>query len=101
MRTAATGMDVERVRRIVLDGLRDHPARVFLFGSRAEGRASRSSDIDVGILPIDPLPRGLLTELREILENSTVLPTVDLVDLSDVEPDFRDRVIREGVAWTI
>ena len=93
-------MDVERVRRIVLDGLGNHRARVFFFGSRAEGRAGRSSDIDVGILPIDPLPSGLLTELREVLENSSVLPMVDLVDLSDVEPDFRERVIRDGVAWT-
>lgn len=87
------------VRRIVLEGLRGHRARVYLFGSRARGEARRASDIDVAILPLNPLPPGLLSSIRESLEESHVPYKVDVVDLSQVEPTFRERVEREGIPW--
>lgn len=90
---------LNEVRRIVLEGLRGHRARVYLFGSRARGQARRASDIDVSILPLAPLPLGLLSSIRESLEESHVPYTVDLVDLSLVEPAFRQRVEREGTLW--
>ncbi len=42
-------------------------ARVFLFGSWARGDARRYSDIDVAILPAEPLPAGFLLDLQEAL----------------------------------
>ncbi|HET7292884.1 MAG TPA: nucleotidyltransferase domain-containing protein [Vicinamibacteria bacterium] len=97
--TGSAATDLDEVQRIVLAGLAPHRAQVFLFGSRAEGRPARGSDIDVGILPLEPLPPGLLTDIAEALENSRVLYAVDLVDLSRVEPSFRERVAREGIRW--
>jgi len=92
--------DVEEVRRIVLGLLGSRRARVWLFGSRSGGRVGRASDIDVAVLPLEPLPAGLLGEIRESLESSRVLPTVDLVNLLDAEPGLRARVEREGIEWT-
>ena len=43
--------DLDEARRIVLEGLRPHAARVWLFGSRAHGEAGRAPDIDVAVLP--------------------------------------------------
>ena len=91
--------DLEEVRRIVLEGLRGHPARVWLFGSFARGTPARTSDIDVGVLPLEPLPAGLMAEIREALEESLVIYPVDLVDLSEASPQFRERVAGEGLAW--
>ena len=91
--------DLQEVRRIVNAGLRGHPARVYLFGSWAKGCPSRTSDIDVAVLPLAPLPEGLLSEIRETLEDSLVVYPVDLVDLSEAPLGFRDRVLREGVLW--
>jgi uncharacterized protein len=91
--------DLAETRRIVLDGLSNHKARVFLFGSRARGEARSASDIDVGVLPAAPLPFGLLGEIRERLEESTIPFEVDLVDLSEAGESFRRRVEREGIAW--
>ena len=90
---------VETVRRIVLDGLRGTGARVFLFGSRAGGTVHPASDMDVAVLPPAPLPVGMLATIREALDESTVPFTVDLVDLSEVDSAFRDRVLAEGVPW--
>lgn len=92
--------DLAEVRRIVLGALSRCQARVWLFGSHARGEAVRGSDIDVAILALEPLPEGLLGEIRHTLENSQVLFPVDLVDLATAEPALRDVVEREGIAWT-
>ena len=92
--------DLDEVRRIVLRGLRGRQVRVYLFGSRARGRTDRRSDIDVAVLPVEPLPAGVLSAIQEALEESRVPYPVDLVDLSRSAPAFRRRVIEEGTVWT-
>ena len=92
--------DIEEVRRIVLEGLGKHRARVWLFGSRAQQAGGRGSDIDIAVLPLDPLPAGTLARIEEALDNSLVLYPVDLVDLSSAEPALRERVERDGIPWT-
>lgn len=91
--------DLQRVRQIVLEGLGSLRARVWLFGSRASAEGGRGSDIDVAILPLEPVPDGLLVRVREALDESPVLYPVDLVDLSAADPALRDHVEREGVVW--
>lgn len=95
-------VDLDEVRRIVLSGLQGHRVRVYLFGSRAKGQGGTSSDIDVAVLPLelDALPEGLLSTIRESLEESRVPFMVDLLDLSQTDPAFRARVLREGVLWS-
>jgi uncharacterized protein len=95
----AADADIELARRIVLDGLKGHPCAVFLFGSRATRTAGPASDLDVAIWPQQPLPLGLLAEIADALEESPILLTVDLVDLSGCDGAFRQRVVEEGIAW--
>lgn len=92
---------LNKVREIVLDGLRGHQARVYLFGSRVTGRAGRASDIDVAVFSMTPLPPGVLSAIRESLEESDVPYTVDLVDLAWADAAFRERVEREGMLWNV
>lgn len=94
------GQDEELVRRIVTDALRGHPVRIFLFGSRARGDASSVSDFDVAILSDEPLPREVLSRIRESLEESRLPVTVDLVDLTAAPATLRARVFEEGREWT-
>lgn len=83
----------------MLGALRRHRARVWLFGSHARGEAVRGSDVDVAVLALEPLPEGLLEEIRQALEDSQVLFPVDLVDLSSAGTDLRERVEQEGIPW--
>lgn len=87
------------VRRLVLDTLGNERANVYLFGSWARGEATRLSDVDVAIDAQAPLPRGTLARLRERLEESHVPYHVDVVDLTRATPEFRSRVLAEGVLW--
>jgi len=92
--------DLDLVRQIVLGRLKSYNVRVYLFGSRAAGKARRLSDIDVAVLPLQPVPRYIFSEIRETLEESDVLYPVDLVDLSEADEKIRQRVLKEGILWT-
>lgn len=61
--------------------------------------AHLSSDVDVAVPPLSPLPTGLLAEVREVLEDSLIPLRVDLVDLSETDSPFREAVLREGIPW--
>ena len=92
--------DLAEVRRVVLGKLGELPARIFLFGSRARGDARRASDIDIALESAAPLPIELLAEIRDALEDSRVLPRVDVVDLMRASAELRRRVHEEGIQWT-
>jgi len=75
---------------------------VYLFGSRAEGRGHRESDVDVGVL----MDREALPTRRERFDASLRLGSdlsvalaperIDLVVLNDVPPLFARRIVTEG-----
>ncbi len=92
-------LDLEIVRSIVLEKLSGYPVRVYLFGSRARGEAHRTSDIDVAVQPLGPLPAWVLAELRAALEESDCLAQVDVVNLEEAAPAPRERVFEEGILW--
>jgi predicted nucleotidyltransferase len=91
---------IRRVREIVLQGLKGQAVEVYLFGSRAAGRAGAVSDIDVAVNPLKPLPAGLLSRIREELEESNVPYRVDLVDLSRLGNEWLERVRAVGERWS-
>ena len=100
VRECAEEPSLGEARQIVLKILGHHAVRVFLCGSRARCRAGSQSDIDIAILPLSPLPVGILSDLREALEESTIPYDVDIIDLSTVGETFRDKVLSEGIVWT-
>ncbi len=99
-RTGKTAVDdLAEARRIVRECLGSYNVRVYLFGSRALGKAGPASDIDIAVLPSEPLPPWILSDLRERLEESRIPFKADVVDLSTADPAFQARVIKEGILW--
>jgi len=92
---------LKQIRKLILNSLKGQKFQIFLFGSQVSGRAGRASDIDIAILPITVFPRGVLSQIREELEESNIPYSVDLVDLSRSNPGFVQRVREEGVAWIL
>ena len=90
---------LEEAKRIILAGLKGYNVAVFLFGSRARGTAGPISDIDVAIYPKECLPAGLLSTIREELEESGIPYSVDLVDLTQLSQSWLEKIQRDGVAW--
>ncbi|WP_342303808.1 nucleotidyltransferase domain-containing protein [Methanolobus sp. ZRKC5] len=90
---------IQKVKTAVLEVFENEDVRIILFGSRARGNAHYTSDIDIGILPSGKCDRKKITVLRADLEEMNIPYTVDLVDLSIVSEDFRQKVLDEGEVW--
>jgi predicted nucleotidyltransferase len=70
--------------------------QISLFGSRATDQYHDVSDFDIGVLASRDISREL-SIARELLEDSTIPFTVDLVDLSAASEEFATQVQREGI----
>lgn len=57
---------------------------VFLFGSLAEGRASRSADIDIGVFCLPGVDREKMAMMKaELTEKIKTLRDIDVIDFSE------------------
>ncbi len=91
--------NLEFVKNLILKKLSPYKVRIYFFGSRAKGNAQPTSDIDIAILPLEPLPLGVLSLLREELEESTIPYTVDIVDITKTSARFKKQIQQEGTLW--
>lgn len=64
-------------------------ALVWVFGSRATGRAKKFSDLDLCIKADKPLGLNVMSALAEDFSESDLPWKVDVVDWSTTNPDFR------------
>ncbi len=88
------------IQKAIAETLVGIPCTVYLFGSRATGRARQASDVDLAVLAERDVSVPL-SLLRERLEQSSIPYTVDVVDLSLTAATFAARVKQEGqVLWT-
>ena len=87
--------DIEKAIKVIF---KDKEIKVFIFGSRARGDHTPRSDLDLAFLSEEDISYELAL-LREILEESNLTFTVDVVDLSRTSKDFRETVMREGRLW--
>jgi uncharacterized protein len=90
---------IQDLKSLVLETLKEENITVVLFGSRARGDFNQVSDIDVGVLPGKNFDRRKLIFLKDRIENLNIPYTVDVVDLSRVSEDFKEKALREGVVW--
>ena len=77
----------------ILAKYRDAIAKAEIFGSRARGDYSKTSDLDIAV----SLSRPVLPALAEALENSLLPYKVDLIDLANVQNEtLAENIRREG-----
>ena len=93
--------DLELASRVIRAHLAGRNVRVRLFGSRARGDSRTWSDIDVAVQANATLPAGVLSTLREALEESSCLLNVDVVDWNDADAELRESITREGIEWIV
>ena len=82
--------EIEMVRSILARNLAP-PVRVYAFGSRVHGRALKAfSDLDLCLAP-SAIPETV-SRLREAFEDSDLPYKVDVVDWSELSPEFREAI---------
>src|SRR5271169_1170298 len=72
--------------------------KVWVFGSRATGRARRYSDLDLAIDAGRPLTLDEIAGLTEAFSDSDLPYRVDLVDWRDIDDRWRRIIMAERVA---
>lgn len=74
--------------------------KVYLFGSRATGKESSGSDIDIALDMGSPIPRQTMFKILDDIEETTVPVNVDLIDLQTTSGEFKENILAEGILWT-
>lgn len=88
------------VKDMVLRIVASYNCAVFLFGSRAEGKYSRSSDYDIGIEGLD---KESFEEaewmIKALMDGSPIPHNIDVVNFDTVDEDFKKIAKRSVVVW--
>ncbi len=87
---------MDQIKAILARALQNQPCEVYLFGSRAVGKARADSDFDVAVSADVDVSREL-SQAREMLEESNIPFMFDVVDLRLASPAFREAVLKQGV----
>ena len=97
--TASTGRvrHLEREIAAVVGPMVPAGFRVYLFGSRASGRAHRRSDFDIGVVGPSAVDGSVLERMRDALDLLPTLHRFDVVDLMTTTPRFRERALRTAI----
>lgn len=92
-------IDTQRIVEILRSVPGTEQARTVLFGSQARGDAVFGSDIDIGIESVDgtPLPHGLLADIEEAFDNSSLEERVQVVDLARASAAFRREALSHAI----
>lgn len=84
-----TNDELNLLRKVVIVPLAQRGAKVWCFGSRATGKNSKHSDIDLMVEASDDLS-ALIGEVREAIVESSFPYKVDIVDLRHFAHEYRD-----------
>ena len=96
------GLKDEKRRKIIALSLAIFPnAKIYLFGSRAEGIYRETSDIDIAIDTGEKINPQKIYELQNILAASSVLRKIDVVDYRRTSFDFLEEIDRNKVEWKV
>ena len=76
-------------------------ALVWVFGSRAKYKTKFNSDIDLAVESSTKLPVQTVILLKEAFDESLLPYKVDLVDLNDIEPNFKEIIASHKVTFPV
>jgi predicted nucleotidyltransferase len=74
-------------------------AKVILFGSRAQNRYGKNSDIDIALDASEPISRSIVHEIKAVLNETSIPLLIDLVDLNSVNVSVQEEIKKYGVLW--
>jgi predicted nucleotidyltransferase len=94
---AARQLSLQEIAAAVADAVPRQVAAVYLFGSQARGNPRLDSDVDLGLLYVEP-PGGTLLEQPFLLESelsAALERPVQCVVMNHAPPDLVHRILRE------
>jgi predicted nucleotidyltransferase len=87
----------EKIIKIITTFIPD--AKIYLFGSRARGTASKWSDIDIALDAGKLLPNVAIDEIISVFQATNIPYKIEIVDFHKVNNDMQESISREGILW--
>jgi predicted nucleotidyltransferase len=87
---------IEKIIQIIKDHL--HPRQIILFGSRAMGTSREYSDFDIA-LESEEMDIRQERILKEALDNDLGIYAVDLINLKNVDDEFKNLLEKGKVIY--
>lgn len=90
-----------QIMTIIFRHLDKSKTTVYLFGSRAENKNGKYSDIDIGLIYEDcEIPSEEFNNIVEDVNNQVdTLLKIDIVDFSRVDDDFKNFALKGAQLW--
>ncbi|MCL2145375.1 MAG: nucleotidyltransferase domain-containing protein [Endomicrobia bacterium] len=90
------------INKILNENLKNTNAVIYVFGSRANGKAGKYSDLDLAVdYSGQKLPFEIYASLVNAFENSVLPYKVDVVDLNEISDQFRNNIKNDFVELKI
>lgn len=74
-------------------------AKIILFGSRARGKFSDFSDIDLALDMGEKIPPLLMGEIADVLAGTNIVYKIGIVDRNFATEEMQESIKREGIVW--
>ncbi len=76
-------------------------AKIYLFGSYANGTNKIGSDIDIAIDAGRPLSFVEINNIARLIDALPMSERVDVVDMAIVPEQMRNDILKSGIAWKV
>lgn len=90
---------LEKVKRATLELFGAEKVKIVLFGSRARKNNHATSDIDIGLIPLDKLNKRKKVALEEKIEELNIPYKIEIVDFSETSDNFRQEAMKGAIVW--
>ena len=74
-------------------------AKIYLFGSRARGTNSKSSDIDIALDAGKSLPTIDVDEVKSMFKESNIMYVIEIVDFHEIIPLMQQEILKDRIIW--
>ncbi len=99
MKYGLTEQEIQVLNKKIIQPLKKYKAQVYLFGSRANGKFKKFSDIDILYVSKEscPVPASVISQIIIDIEDSEFAYKVDLVSSKELAKSYEENVNREKI----
>ncbi len=100
MQTIDTGIPEDVKRKVIgIITLLLPECKIYLYGSRARGRFSNGSDVDIAVDCGQPADRMIVFEAQELLSALVTHLQVNIADFNKLPEEYRQGIKRDRIIW--
>lgn len=74
-------------------------AKIYLFGSRARGKYTKHSNIDIALDAGKRLANVDVDEVKSMLNESNIRYLIDVLDYHSVNHSMQESIMKEKIVW--